>query len=132
MNALRSGRTHNLLTDLLLQYGIFGCVLYLASYIAVIIYFWRLAKVIDNREGEVKALVLSMVVYLPAAFLYALVGGTYMPSIAVLVIGITRSHLATLRATEPISQSHVAPIGHFSHPRFRGPAQGLSNANQAK
>jgi hypothetical protein len=133
MNAMRSGRTHNLLTDLLLQYGIFGCVLYLASYLAVIIYFWRLAKMIDNREGEVKALVLSMVVYLPAAFIYALVGGTYMPSIAVLVIGITRSHLATLRTTEPFGElGTVRTAGQAPPGLLPRPVQGLRNANQAR
>jgi O-antigen ligase len=133
MNAMRSGRTHNLLTDLLLQYGIFGCVLYLASYIAIIIYFWRLAKVIDSSEGEVKALVLSMVVYLPAAFVYALAGGTYMPSIAVLVIGITRSHLATLRTTESSGErGTVSTAAHASHGRLPRPVHALSKVNQAR
>jgi|694.fasta_scaffold16522_8 hypothetical protein len=133
MNAMRSGRTHNLLTDLLLQYGLLGCLLYLTSYIAVIVYFWRLAKKIDHRHGEVRALVLSMVIYLPAAFVYALIGGSYMPSIAVLVIGITRSHLATLRTTEPFGElGTVRTAGQAPPGLLARPVQGLRNANHAR
>jgi uncharacterized membrane protein YidH (DUF202 family) len=45
--ALRRGATHNLLTDLLVIYGLVGCVLYLVAYFSFMRFLW----VLRTREG---------------------------------------------------------------------------------
>lgn len=113
MNALRSGRTHNLITDLLLQYGLVGCILYLLAYLKVIHYFFQLRKVMPASEPAAKALVGAMVIYLPVVLIYQIFGANFMPSIAVLVIGVVRAHLSSLRRPEPeaVPALHVNPMG---------------------
>ncbi len=101
-NALRSGRTHNLVTDLLLQYGAIGLALYLAAYLAVIRYYWRLARLVPQEAVVPKALAGAMKIYLPLMLVYQLLGGGFMPSVAALVIGLIRADLITfhLRAMD--------------------------------
>lgn len=95
MNAVWAGRTHNLVTDLLLQYGLVGCVLYLWCYLVVIWYFWRLYREIPPESGFCKALAGAMVLYLPPMLISQLIGGTFLPLVTALVIGLIRSHLVT-------------------------------------
>jgi hypothetical protein len=109
MNAMRSGRTHNLITDLLIQYGLVGCILYLTAYIVVISYYFRLWKSMPKSEPVLGSLVGAVAIYLPVVFIYQIFGANYMPSIAVLVLGIARSHLATLRAPV-IAPAPAAPV----------------------
>jgi hypothetical protein len=42
--ALRRGATHNLVGDLLIAYGIVGCVLYFGLYLAVLLFLWRMFR----------------------------------------------------------------------------------------
>lgn len=42
--SLRRGATHNLVTDLLLAYGIVGTILYLAVYWSILVWLWRLRR----------------------------------------------------------------------------------------
>ncbi len=95
-NALRSGRTHNMITDLLLQYGAIGLALYLVAYMAVIRYYWRLAAIIPREVTLSKALAEAMKIYLPLMFVYQMLGGNYMPSVAALVVGLIRADLIAL------------------------------------
>lgn len=110
MNAMRSGRTHNLVTDLLLQYGIVGCVLYLTAFLWVAVFFRRLWRVTRECDPMARSLVGAMMIYLPPIFVYQVVGGTFMPSIAVLVLGITRSHLVMFR--RPVAELEQAAPQH--------------------
>jgi hypothetical protein len=96
-NAMRGGRTHNLATDLLLQYGLVGCVLYLIAYIKIIRFIFLLHRAIPTSEIAPKAMAGAMVVYLPMMFFYQLLGGTFMPIIVALVVGLIRAHLINLR-----------------------------------
>jgi len=102
-NAMRSGRTHNLLTDLLMQYGIIGCILYLLAYLTVIRFYFRLNAAIAHTEVVAKALAGAMVVYLPLMMVYQLAGGTFMPAVAALMIGLIRAQLVTHRVALPIT-----------------------------
>ncbi len=42
--SIRRGATHNLLTDLLVAYGIIGCVVYLVLYLVIIRFYWKLHR----------------------------------------------------------------------------------------
>ena len=92
-NALRSGRTHNMITDLLIQYGAIGFVLYVFGYLCVIRYFWKIAQVIPSSEPFSKALADGMKIYLPLMLIYQLLGGGFMPMVAALVAGLVRANL---------------------------------------
>ena len=91
MNAMRGGRTHNLMTDLLLQYGLIGFILYMAAYIFLIIYMIRLARRIPANQPALQALVGAIAIYMPFICIYQLIGGQFMPTIVPLTIGITRA-----------------------------------------
>jgi len=108
-NAMRSGRTHNLVTDLLIQYGIVGCVLYLLAYLAVIRFYIRLNSAIAHTEVVAKALAGAMVVYLPLMMVYQLAGGTFMPAVAALMVGLIRAQLVTHRVALPVTAPTSAP-----------------------
>ena len=102
LNAMKSGRTHNLITDLLLQYGLIGCILYIISYLMVIRYMLKLRKALTDEDGVVKWLMDAMAIYLPLMFVYQALGGTYMPIVVPLIIGLVRAHLVTLKNREAV------------------------------
>ena len=93
VNAMKSGRTHNLITDLLLQYGLVGLILYISCYLAMIFYFIRLYRRIPDSVYGVKALVGAVAIYLPVVFIYQAIGGQFMPIVVPLIIGIARAGL---------------------------------------
>lgn len=93
INAMRAGRTHNLITDLLLQYGIIGAVIYFSGYIAVIFFLIRLARTIPDELFSLKAIVGAIAIYTPFIFVYQLFGGRYLPVVVPLVLGIARAVL---------------------------------------
>jgi hypothetical protein len=103
-NAVRSGRTHNMITDLLLQYGLIGCGLYVLAYLAVIRFFFRLARTIPSTETLAKALAGAMAIYLPLMFVYQALGGTFMPAVAALMVGLVRVQLVTRREALPVTR----------------------------
>lgn len=124
-NAMRSGRTHNLVTDLLLQYGLVGATLYMVSYLMVIRYFRRLYKLIPANAMISKAITGSMMIYLPMIFVYQVLGGQYMPSVVALVLGLVRAdamNRIALAQNGP-SQSH-APVDSSGLPARRRFAHG--------
>jgi hypothetical protein len=100
-NCLRTGGVHNLVGDLLLQYGLIGCSLYLSAYVAVLRFFWRLSSTIPTTNPLAKSLAGAMKIYLPLMFIYQLLGGTFLPMEAALVVGLIRASL--LRVEDTIS-----------------------------
>ncbi len=92
-NAMRSGRTHNLVTDLLLQYGVVGLVLYCMAYVAVIRYVWKMHRNVSLEHAFSGALAGALKIYLPMMFVYQLLGGTFMPMTAALLVGLIRADL---------------------------------------
>lgn len=93
LNAQRSGRTHGLITDLLIQYGAFGIVLYLCSYVAVIYFYFKLYRRIGDEHQVSKALAGAMCIYVPMILIYQLLGGQYLPSTVSLLAGLIRADL---------------------------------------
>ena len=91
---LRSGRTHNLVSDLLLQYGVIGLALYLGAYVTTAVYAIKLYRRIPAELRMVKALSGAVAIYLPFIIVYHLIGGNFLPMVVVLVIGICRSQLS--------------------------------------
>lgn len=114
-NAMRSGATHNLITDLLLQYGLVGCVLYLIASLVAIRFFIRLYRTINPAQVLPKALAGSMAIYLPMFFIYSLLGGGFFPVIAALMAGLIRAHLVTFPTSETFDQeSKKTAFSYFS------------------
>lgn len=110
-DTMRTGATHNLVTDLLLQYGLLGCALYLLGYLAIIRFFWRLHRTIPESEGIAKSITGAIKIYLPLMFIYQLLGGTYLPTEVALCIGLIRSCLLFQRQVplRPLNQSLPSP-----------------------
>ncbi len=93
MNAMRSGRTHNLLSDLLLQYGLLGAILYFLAFISIIIFYVRLYRNFPSDLPLEKALCGAITVYLPFILIYQILGGQFIPIITALGVGILRARL---------------------------------------
>lgn len=76
--ALRRGATHNLITDLLVAYGIIGLVLYFTVYFALIRFLWKL-----HRAPSLSPAALNLTLVLLVGSLFALLlditSGGYFP-----------------------------------------------------
>ena len=109
VNALKSGRTHNMITDLLLQYGLVGCILYVLANLMIIRFVWKLRKQLSDEDGVTKSIVDAMAIYAPFIFIYFTLSGNFMPIVIPLMIGLVRSHLVTLKTREPLPAPAEAP-----------------------
>ena len=109
MNAMKSGRTHNMITDLLLQYGLVGCILYLAANFMVMRFVWKLRKNLSDEDGVTKSIADAMAIYTPFIFVYFTLSGNFMPIVIPLMIGLIRSHLVTLKRREPLPRPAEVP-----------------------
>lgn len=76
VTSLRRGATHNLLTDLLVAFGLVGCILYYALVIAIIRFFWMIYRTRDLPPG---VLALSLMGFVASATYLAIatVGGGF-------------------------------------------------------
>jgi hypothetical protein len=77
--AQRRGATHNFLSDLLIAYGLVGCVLHLALYLSILYFLWRLyrCKAITQATSD-----LALVCFISALFglIFGLVAGGGLPA----------------------------------------------------
>lgn len=120
INALKAGRTHNMITDLLVQYGIIGLVLYVTAYLSVIRFYWKLDRFLPAEAVWSKALAGSMKLYLPLSMIYNMAGGNYMPTVAALVIGLIRADLVTFHRTPALAADPNRGQGSPDVPARRG------------
>lgn len=77
--ALRRGATHNLITDLLIAYGLIGLILYFTVYFAIVRFLWKLT---NQRQLSPPAKNLSLVLLIGSMFSFLLdvtSGGYYPP-----------------------------------------------------
>lgn len=98
--ATRAGSTHNLIVDLLIQYGVVGLILYYAAAIAVILYFRRLEKLSILRgmpRACSDAAFYAWVTALVWLAYYSLAGG-YMTAQLALILGILKARYAAIEA----------------------------------
>lgn len=77
--ALRRGATHNLISDLLVTYGIVGLILYLAVYVAIIRFLWSLLSRRDLSPPAAN-LVLACFVGSLSWFVYSVAAGNFYPT----------------------------------------------------
>ncbi|MGI9089239.1 MAG: hypothetical protein ACR2HH_16110 [Chthoniobacterales bacterium] len=75
-SALRRGTTHNLISDLLLIYGVIGLVLYLAVYTSIILFLWKLYRM-RSLSPPAANLTLACLVGSLSWFVYSVVGGNF-------------------------------------------------------
>jgi len=77
-SSLRRGATHNLLTDLLVTYGLVGCILYYCLVLTIVAFLWRVFRA-NNAPMPTKSLGLFCLVSSVAYILGASLGGGYYP-----------------------------------------------------
>jgi hypothetical protein len=77
--SLRRGATHNLLTDLLVTYGLIGCLLYLTVYVALIRFAWKVYRTRGLSPPAVNLALVCLIGSLLGLF-YGLVGGGSYPA----------------------------------------------------
>jgi O-antigen ligase len=101
-SALRRGATHNMLTDLLVIFGLVGLILYFSLYFALLYCLWKIYR--SSQIDELgKMLALVTLINLAFNFVYGLLGGAVFPTamvwlFVVLVAYLYRLHAETLRA----------------------------------
>ena len=104
--AVKSGATHNLISDLLLQYGIIGLALYLLACFSLVRYIRKLGSQIPESLLEARALCDFLQLYTPLLIFYHALGGGFLPMVIPLILGIVRASLSRYeRAGLPESDS---------------------------
>lgn len=103
-SALRRGNTHNMITDLLVVFGLVGLILYFLLYFALLYFLWTLYKS-PQLDELAKTLALVILLALSFNFMYGLLGGGGFPMLQawfyiVLVAYIYGQHAQTVRSTE--------------------------------
>jgi hypothetical protein len=79
-SSLRRGATHNMITDLLVTFGLVGLILFVVLYFALLYFLWTLYR--NRRLDELaRTLSLFMLISLAFNFTYALLGGGNIPMI---------------------------------------------------
>lgn len=103
-SALRRGATHNMITDLLVTYGLCGLVLFFGLYFAFLYFLWALYR---NRQLDelARALALVMLISLTSAFAYGVLGGGNIPVpqawfYLILIAYLYGQHAEAVRSTE--------------------------------
>lgn len=115
-SSLRRGATHNLVTDLLITYGLVGCILYYCLMFAIIRFLWYV-----YRSGRAPAAVqpialFCLITYASYLLIATVEGGTFLPeTIWLLILLITAFH-------------HFSP-GEFDSQTQAIPATPLVSAN---
>ena len=80
-SALRRGATHNLTTDLLLQYGIIGLILYVGFFLALIRALWKAysrSRMMADSNG-LNNLMVILISYFAVAFPMSFIAGSFLP-----------------------------------------------------
>jgi O-antigen ligase len=128
--ALRRGATHNLLTDLLVAYGLVGCVLFLVTYFSIARFLWVIRA--RGRLSEAGSdLALACVVLWLLNFVLEVVGAgsvrvelVWMMIVLIAAVyygtGVGEAPAQPAAAKVPIDRPHV---GHrrFARPALRQP-----------
>ena len=115
--SLRRGATHNLVTDLLVTYGLVGCVLYYSLILAIIRFLWKAYRSPDT-SFVAQALSLFCLIGYASNLPIATVGGGIYPidMILLLILTIATLHHSQRRETaqEPSAQLHNKLAGHVA------------------
>lgn len=96
-SALRRGATHNMITDLLVTFGLVGLVLFFALYLALLYFLWTLYW---NRRLDELARTLTLVMLISLAFnlVYGVLGGGTFPIVQAWLFTILIAYLYGLHA----------------------------------
>ena len=78
-SSLRRGATHNLITDLLVAYGLVGAVIYYSVIATLISFLWRLWRRATALLGPIQDLSLALLIYSLGYIFVANVGGGDFP-----------------------------------------------------
>jgi hypothetical protein len=111
-SSLRRGATHNLVTDLLVTYGLVGCVLYYCLILAIIRFLWFVYRS-RNAPTVVQPLALfCLITYVSYILIASVGGGTFLPdTIWLLILLITTLH--HFAATGPVEEHSATSAATF-------------------
>lgn len=123
-SSLRRGTTHNLITDMLVTFGLVGLVLYFSLYFSLLFFLWTLYR---NRQLDelARTFTLIILVFMVFNFIYAAMGGGNIPMtmawfFIILIAYLYGLHAEALRAA--VSAKIDPPKGpRFASQRPRGP-----------
>jgi O-antigen ligase len=105
-SSLRRGATHNLITDMLVTFGLVGAVVYFFLNGMITAFLWRLWKYPQNSD-EATDLALVCLIFHVFNFTYGLIGGAQFPAaLAWLTTALVAYHYFTLpqqSTTRPVS-----------------------------
>ena len=85
-SSLRRGATHNLITELLVTYGLVGCILYYCIMLAIIRFLWYVYRS-GRAPTPVQPIALfCLIIYVSNILIATVQGGTFLPDIIWLLI----------------------------------------------
>jgi O-antigen ligase len=99
-SSLRRGATHNHLTDLLVTYGLIGCILYYCLVLAIILFLWAVYRS-ANIPPVVKPLRLLCLMSSLEYVVYASIGGGFYPTEQVWLLIVLLAALYRYGPAEP-------------------------------
>jgi O-antigen ligase len=99
-SSLRRGDTHNMITDLLVSYGLYGLILYFATVLSFLYLLWVIRRS-EHTDELGKTMALIVLVQMGYTFGYGLIAGSQFPALVawlyiVLVAWLYHQHQRTL------------------------------------
>lgn len=123
-SALRRGATHNMVTDLLVTFGLVGLILFVVLYWALLYFLWTLYR---NRQLDelARSLSLFMLISLAFNFTYAVLGGGNIPMVlawffTILIAYLYGLHAEAQRSTASTTKIEPPKVRRFAPPRPGG------------
>ena len=109
-SSLRRGVTHNLFTDLLVMYGLIGCILYYSLVLAIIWFLW-IAYRSPTVPSPLKPLgLICLITFVSYPMTATIAGGLYTPeNMWLLVVFVAALYQYESRSNEPKETSALLP-----------------------
>ncbi|HSI15831.1 MAG TPA: O-antigen ligase family protein [Chthoniobacter sp.] len=105
-SALRRGATHNMITDLLVTFGLCGLVLFFALYFVLLYFLWTIYRA-PQLDELARTFTLFMLISLIFNFAYGLLGGGNIPIAQAWFMMILVAYLYDLHRNEQQSQANL-------------------------
>jgi hypothetical protein len=115
-SSLRRGATHNLIADLLVTYGLIGCILYYCVILAIIRFLWTAYRSTIVSKGLKPLVLVCLIAYVSYLATASVAGGLYSPETIWLLIlliaaldhdSTERVHTETTTPSFELLSSHV-------------------------
>jgi O-antigen ligase len=110
-SSLRRGATHNLVTDLLITYGLIGCVLYYVLILAILRFLWFVYRSRKTPPAVQPLAFFCVITYASYIIIATVGGGTFLPDVVWLfIVLISALHHSALEEKSPPAEAPVSPL----------------------